>query len=107
SGHYDVVVDTGEKLAFSLILFYTRYDPRLRQAEVRELPGRAERSRVGDYRIGELEAATRLPGRHLVWTTADRAARLPSGAEPVGQVPLPDAREHYVLLAVSGVSGAR
>jgi len=97
AGHDDVIVDTGEKLAFSLILFHTRYDPARRQAELGELPGRAERSRVGDYRIVEL-AAARQPGRHLVWTTAALAGRLQ--ATPIADIPLPDGRAHYVLLSV-------
>lgn len=101
AGHHDVLVDTGEKLIGSLILFYTRYDPRARHAEVRELPGRGERSRVGVYWIGAPEEIARRPGRHLVWTTPDRAAQLPPGAEPIGKVELPDGRGRYLLLSVS------
>lgn len=106
AGHDDVIVDTGEKLIGSLILFYARHDPRARHAEVRELPGRAERSRVGVYWIGALEQAARRPGRHLVWTTAERAGRLFQDGTLIGKVPLPDGREHYVLLSVSRGRGA-
>jgi 4-amino-4-deoxy-L-arabinose transferase-like glycosyltransferase len=96
-GHDDVVVATDEKLLFAPILFYTRYDPARRQAELLELPGRAERSRVGDYRIGSL-AAARLPGRHLVWTTPVLAQQLPE-ARQVASIPLPDGEPHYALLS--------
>lgn len=105
AGHDDVIVDTGEKLAFSLILFHSRYDPRRRQAELEGLPGRAERSRVGAYRIADLEQAARQPGRHLVWTTAERARRIKQ-ATPIGSVPLPDGSENYVLLSIVGGRGA-
>lgn len=105
-GHDDVLVDTGEKLIGSLILFYTRYEPRARHAEVRELPGRAERSRAGVYWIGALEDAAHRPGRHLVWTTAGGAKRLQQ-TTPIARIRLPDGREHYVLLSISGASGGR
>lgn len=101
----DVIVDTGEKLASSLILFYSRYDPRSRQSEIRELPGRAERSRVGVYRVTELAQAGK-PGRHLAWTTADRARPLLSEATPIARIPFPDGSDNYVLLAVPRARGA-
>lgn len=97
AGHDDIVAATDEKLLYSLVLFYTRHDPALRQAELLALPGRAERTRVGAYRIGALEAA-RQPGRHLVWSTPALAAQL-SGARELGRIALPDGRPRYVLLS--------
>ena len=95
----DVVrVDVGEKLIGSLILFYTRLEPRVRHAEIGGLVGRSERSRAGAYWIGALPE-TRGAGS-LVWTTRAGASRLGSAARELESVRLPDGRERYVLLAL-------
>jgi len=95
--HDAVLVDVGEKLIGSLILFYTRLDPPVRHAEVGGLEGRSERTRAGDYWIGALPEALR-PGRYFVWTTRGGAARLGSGARELARIALPDGRERYVVL---------
>jgi hypothetical protein len=101
--HDVVLVDVGEKLIGSLILFYTRLDPRVRHAEVGGLEGRSERTRAGAYRIGPLDETTLGPGPHLVWTTPVQGARLARArdAQAIARVPLPDGGGRYVLLSVS------
>jgi 4-amino-4-deoxy-L-arabinose transferase-like glycosyltransferase len=98
----DVVVDGSEKLIFSLILFYTRYDPLARQRDEAALTGRGYRSRVGPYRIGSVAELSATAGRHLVWTSPRAARELFPGREALSVVRWPDGRPHYVLLEVEG-----
>jgi hypothetical protein len=90
----EVLVDGRWKLMYSLILFYTREDPRARQAEVAGLEGRAERSRVGPYRIGDV---SRAPSSSLVWTDFDTGQRLFPETSPIHVVRMPDGTAGYTL----------
>ncbi|HEV8255044.1 MAG TPA: glycosyltransferase family 39 protein [Vicinamibacteria bacterium] len=90
----EVLVDGRWKLMYSLILFYTREDPRARQAEVARLEGRSERSRVGPYRIGDI---SRAPSSSLVWTDFDTGQRLFPETSPIHVVRMPDGTAGYTL----------
>jgi 4-amino-4-deoxy-L-arabinose transferase-like glycosyltransferase len=93
----EVLVDGRWKLIYSLILFYTREDPRSRQAEIAGLEGRAERSRVGAYRIGDVSRAASEAGSRLVWTDLDRGRRLFPDSPPLHVVRMPDGTPGFEL----------
>jgi hypothetical protein len=96
----DVLVEGRQKFIFSLILFYSRMDPAARQREVSGLAGLAYRSRVGPYRMGNVEEMAREPGRHLLWTTRAEGREVFPGLRPLHVVRWPDGRDNIALLVV-------
>jgi 4-amino-4-deoxy-L-arabinose transferase-like glycosyltransferase len=97
AGFDDVLVEGRQKLIYSLILFYARLDPNERQREVADLEGLAYRSRVGPYRIGNVGALLRTPGRHLVWSMAGSGE--PASAPPLYVVRWPDGSDELAIVA--------
>ena len=100
AGYDQVVVDGRHKFIGSLILFYSRYDPRARQVEVASLAGRQPRTVAGPYRIGAIPELLERPGRYLVWTTRADGRRLFPGRQPLHVVRLPNGRQNHALFAV-------
>jgi 4-amino-4-deoxy-L-arabinose transferase-like glycosyltransferase len=95
-----VLVDGRWKLIYSLILFYMPYDARARQLEVAGLEGRAERSRVGPYRVGDVSLPPSGTGSLFVWTDLEKGRRLFPATPPVHVVRMPDGSAGYALWRV-------
>lgn len=102
-GFDDVVVDGRNKYVFSLILFFSRYDPALRQAEVAAMTNpRDVRRAVGPYRIGLVSELVQRPGRHLVWTMARAGRAMFPSADRLRVFRRPDGQANHALYAVDG-----
>jgi hypothetical protein len=70
-GQYDEIDLLSQDLASSIyLLFYTRYDPAIRQAELAKNPEQTWQT-IGDYNLGRVEDYLARPGCHLILTTID------------------------------------
>lgn len=79
-GQYDEVDLLSRDLSSSIyLLFYTRYDPATRQAELAEHPEQTWQA-IGDYNLGRVEDYLTRPGCHLILTTIDNGAAIKNQA---------------------------